>query len=393
MTLESNISFSLSSANNVAEGVSYLIYDRQTITLTIEQGYKSCSSLKTATNLDDGHISCVDELTKEITQLMSSLNQYTITPEIAQQIQQDSNQDVTLSYNHTVVINANITWNSDQTLLIQSTHSINIGENVVIENRGLGTLKLFPGVGGINPRSTVNFDESATMRSPKEGKIKIFYNPIGTTDLHKYFNPYNYEAFCDDCDVDAFMLINNFDDLQSMTLYPSGNYALSTDINGLNRNFQPIANMSYPFSGDFDGNNFNLYNLKFHKANFGGIFGVISGTKNYYTIISNLNLYAITGVGEHNIGLLAGHSEHAIFNSLRFGLENSIECQSYCGSITGSGIDVQIINTFMEQTPEFSNENTGILAGALIDSRISNSICTIDSFLCVGSNFEVAENE
>ena len=106
-------------------------------------------------------------------------------------------------------------------------------------------------------------------------------------------------------------------------------------------NWDPIGTESAPFTGNFNGQGFQILNLTIDKplANNQGLFGVIDSKG----IINNVNLVNVKISGNNNTGAVAGISYGTITNCCSTG---SVNGKDYVGGLTGL-IDIgdDIINS------------------------------------------------
>jgi hypothetical protein len=184
------------------------------------------------------------------------------------------------------------------------------------------------------------------------------------------------------------MLVNDAQDLQDINLFLHGNYALSKNIeasetkfwnNG--KGFAPLFNINMqneviPFSGDFDGNSFQINNLNINRGDEDnvGIFGMIAGAKIHNVTISNLKLNNLNITGHSYVGFISGEAEYAKFINIEIKDSCNIHGKAIVGGIVGSasGVDVESISfSNISVYKTMSNEDHfGLYFGAVRDSII-----------------------
>ncbi len=171
---------------------------------------------------------------------------------------------------------------------------------------------------------------------------------------------------------DNFTLINNAVELLELAGAPNkwnGNYKLTSDIDLSGTEFSPIGNSETPFCGSFDGNGFEITNMKItgdkDSRNI-GMFGVICGAR-----LKNITLECVNITGGSVVGGLVGIAESDE-------TQKSISLISDChisGSVTAIG------NSYAKQT------DVGGLAGIndSAENKVSGNVflsvidnCTAD---------------
>lgn len=363
---EAYISYELIDGHLKPKAQHWTIYDQQSFNITL---FTETTAIDVTAKTD-----CVVPI------IPSNLSpvQYNITLAIAEQIERilNSGQDVTLSYN-TISITSNIKWHTKNSLTIKAKEHIILGHAVVISNAGAGTLNLVAGIEG-NASATVKFSDTTTISMLNGGKAKIFYNPSQGQRAHKYHNPTDFDnLFSEHSNYEAFMFVNSAKDFQDIRLFRSGNYALSRNIDGQFLKLTPVGTFGKPFSGIFDGNNFQISNLNINAAEFVGLFGFIEGSEEKAACISNLKISNIHVLGNQYIGLLVGAAKYTHIDQIIFDQNNVVSAKQIAGSLVGSGDSLEISNINFIYPTNFTNDANyqGELAGALTESVVKHVSC------------------
>lgn len=111
-------------------------------------------------------------------------------------------------------------------------------------------------------------------------------------------------------DFNAYMWVEDVEQLQAINTNLSGNYALRNSIDATatqdwNGTFNPLGGNGSdgPFTGKFDGLDYNIFNLNINRAeNNVGLFGVVGEG----AVINNVTLVGGSITGGTNVGALAG---------------------------------------------------------------------------------------
>lgn len=306
-----------------------------------------------------------------------------------------------------IYISNSITLNLESDLTLKAREDIIFEENAFLTITGNKTLSLKAGIGDETGKGTVIFrnNDKPQIFIEGDGKVIIHYNPVPKLSeeiyIHKYHNPYVYSKHISPSTTLAeYMLVNSIEDLQNIMCFMSGNYALSQKIDAsttLNWNkgkgFNPLklTNLKNPtpFSGNFDGNGFNITNLFINRPdeNFVGLFGIIKGYTTYYTQIKNIGLIDANIVGQIYVGGLAGYTQSSIVANV---LEDNviITAKEIAGGITGSAKNVMIENVQCNaldiKVDEYGASIVGVIKNS-ITSELSNC-CTQNSILGVADN-------
>jgi hypothetical protein len=214
-----------------------------------------------------------------------------------------------------------------------------------------------------------------------KGAVNIYYNPIKGTEEHKFYNPNYYGRNVTPSNSEtSYMLVNNIYDLQEISWFPSGNYALSQNIdasitkeqNG-GKGFMPIGGKrqdGIPFTGNFDGNNYIIKNLYINRPdeNDVGIFAFSSGRALSTNVIANLRIEQAHIRGNFRVGALVAEGVKTNFRNVNI-VESTVSGYGPVGSISGALENCQIKNVTQSETVVFIDKKPiehEMIAGAIV---------------------------
>src|SRR5690606_13743998 len=127
----------------------------------------------------------------------------------------------------------------------------NITVSAAIASSGGGGVELRADNTG-NGTGAVTFDSGGSIATT--GDVDILYNPL------VYSAPVNYVPYVTAGTMNAYMLVNDVDQLQAMNTNISGHYALGRDIDASETaewngglGFAPVGSSGARFNGSFDG--------------------------------------------------------------------------------------------------------------------------------------------
>lgn len=310
-----------------------------------------------------------------------------------------------------IAVGASINWNTDTTLTLSAYHDIYNLPFVIVSNTGNGNLilradntgagsgtvnligslpvvvslraiRLFDGVVPPPPRlPAVDFSRSG-------GAVTVYYNPT-----FGYVFPTNYSSVIathSAAQLTAYMLVNNVNDLQSISQNLSGNYALGKNVdasvtaawNG-GAGFAPLGY----FSGKFDGQSHTIDGLVIRPGSGSsltsvGLFQYLTGGP--YCSCSTAEVHDVRltnvfvdGPAADSVGSLAGWSEGNISNVFVSGSVSG-SASTLGGGFAGGtgglfGISGGPISNAVADVTVSGSANTGGLIGAS-DSVIHNSL-------------------
>ena len=167
-------------------------------------------------------------------------------------------------------------------------------------------------------------------------------------------------------------------------------------------NWQPIGNLSNPFTGDFEGNGYNISGISSSGYAVAGLFGYvedanirnvgvlvgdISSTPDFYSSFYDDSIFAG--------GLVGWASNSQIVNSyvlVAGSISSSSFSSSYAGGLVGRAEMTQISNSYVIVKRDISSINSwnsyiGGLVGAADNSQISNSYAIVEGGILSPSYF------
>lgn len=240
--------------------------------------------------------------------------------------------------NKDVVIDSSVNWNSNKNLVLHTKGNIIFKKQGRITSKNNGSIILKSGMEPGNKETydaTVKFEgDSTQIEILGIGEIKVYYNPQKGDKKYKYHNPNSYRRnIAPESRVISYMLVNNIDELQDISKFLSGNYALSQSIDAVEtqlwadgKGFMPMGGerqKGKPFSGNFDGNYYTIERLHINRPEEDevGIFALTSGRMMANNIISNLHIKHAKIIGNFHVGAIVG--EGASTNLVNINIENS----------------------------------------------------------------------
>lgn len=292
-----------------------------------------------------------------------------------------------------ILVDDGISWNSAFSLTLNAVRNLSI--NQAISNAGSGSVNLRADanaacVAGAFNCGTVSFSGLGHVNAA----TNIYYNPFGSNlaaDANgvgpTYATPTDYTANVTGT-LNAYMLVNDANQLQAMNTNLAGKYALGSNIDAtatsgwnVGAGFVPVGGTTTQFTGVFDGLNHTILNLTINRpaAADAGLFGYNAGN------VSNVTFVSPTVTGGVNTGALAGESSGRTYNvGLSGGAVTSVGVggsASTAGALIGTQwyntIDSSFVNGLVTVA---SNRMAGGLAGYCFYCTISNSSASSDVF-------------
>lgn len=203
-----------------------------------------------------------------------------------------------------------LNWSNNATLQLKAGNNIEFLNNSSITNTGAGSLSLRAD-SDANSSGTVVFNSGSYVNfAGSTGTVNLFYNPTAYTSATNYA-PYVSAA---SGKFNAYMLVNTLTQLQNVKTKLSGSYALGTNINAAGSvimngglGFDPIGDLSSPFTGKFNFNDNSILGLYVNRPleDFVGLFGVARNA----TFI-NPQLVSANITGHDYSGSLVGKAEN-----------------------------------------------------------------------------------
>jgi trimeric autotransporter adhesin len=314
-------------------------------------------------------------------------------------------------------VNDDVTWSAGNTLTLRALGSVNI--NAVITNSGL------PADGGVTLRAdsagacvagasacgTVNFSAPGHITA----NVDLYYNPAGSNAIAdangigpSYATPTDYSRNITGA-LNAYMLVNDVNQLQAITTNLGGRYALGAQIDasvtsGWNggAGFVPIGMQSGAFTGVFDGLGASIDGLfinrpdavevgVFSRSDTGSTIrnvsltgGAITGLDDVGALVGRSlgtvsDVYASVEVtGNARVGGLMGHNEGVIRDA---GSEGAIAGGSTVGGLVGSN-DGSVSDAYATGTVVGSNEVGGLVGfnqGSIEGAQATGAVTGVDS--------------
>lgn len=263
--------------------------------------------------------------------------------------------------NGDIYVNEGITWGSANKFTLTAHRNIYV--NQAINAAGGGSVKLRADSTGSGTGS-VYFGNSGHITA-NGGAVGIYYNPLSYTDAatksDASSNPYSSKVTLNGgSSMNAYMLVNNVNQLQNMNQNLYGRYALGRDIDasataGWNSGagFAPVGDgtdwAASRFFGIFDGQNRQISDLYINRNTVyaTGLFGVLD----YSGVIQNVTLSGGTVRNQYHLGSLAGDNFGTIYNAhstttvigsnntigglVGMNSNGNISYSSYVGSVSG----------------------------------------------------------
>ncbi|HEY6256047.1 MAG TPA: S8 family serine peptidase, partial [Xanthobacteraceae bacterium] len=288
-----------------------------------------------------------------------------------------------------IIVASDVSWASNNSLTLSAYHDVIVNAGVTISNTGLahGNLVLRADNSGIDS-GVVRFLTPLTFVGPpgrvdfsqSNGLVSLYYNPVS------YTSPINYAPFVStNANVanqfTPYMLVNNATDLAntSNNFTTTGIYALGKNIDATG--FGGYQAVGMTFSGLFDGNgglgtNYTISNLNLTAPSNGGLgnsFGLFPFLASS-AIVRNLNLANVNITGNDSkyfLGTVAGDNSGTISNvHVLSGSVNGLAFQGIGagglvgqnesgGLITGSSANVTVT------VGDTANQNQLNMAGGL----------------------------
>ena len=292
---------------------------------------------------DNSEMEHIDE--KKAQYISSILNTY-----------QDSDHYLYKSLNKDIHIKEKIVYISSKDFIIQTTGSIIFETGGSLINNGTGSIILKSGIEGKeceanNKCPSISFqgEQPQVILGNKDANnfVKLFYNPEKGQELHKYQNPNNFDSYISPSfKAISYMLVNTVYDLQMINLFLSGNYALSKNIDASvtkewdsGRGFLPLGREYHSFSGNFDGNDYNISALHINRPEQDnvGLFGFTSGGVFNFNKIADTKVSSYNITGHKNVGLLIGTASFTEISKINYDNTSILQGVNFTSNIVGKG--------------------------------------------------------
>lgn len=175
-------------------------------------------------------------------------------------------------------------------------------------------------------------------------------------------------------DLNAYMWVEDVEQLQAINTNLGGNYALRNSIDATatqDTNFTSIGDETNNFNGRFDGLDYNIFNLNIDRADETnvGLFGVVGGS----AVINNVTLVGGSITGKNNVGALAGSVQDGAHIS-NITNSASVTSASNVGGIVGESGDAAFTGLVNTGTIKAENSTGASNAGGLIGSMTGGTL-------------------
>lgn len=173
-----------------------------------------------------------------------------------------------------------------------------------------------------------------------------------------------------DNNIKGYMWVEDVKQLQAIDTNLGGNYVLRNSIDGTQANNFTSIGSNTAFTGNFDGIDYNIFNLSISGTDNVGLFGKTDGaTINNVTLVGG----SITGTGS-NVGAIVGSANNTTLTNV----VNSaaVSGVSNVGGIVGSADGTTVenaINTGTIEGNSTSETNVGGLIGEMKDSNLTDN--------------------
>ena len=177
----------------------------------------------------------------------------------------------------------------------------------------------------------------------------------------------------------------------------SGAYALTGNIDLSSvSNWQPIGNLSAPFTGGFDGRGYNISGISSSGYEFAGLFGYVENASisNAGVLVGSISSSSAASGAAASGGLIGYALNSRISNSYAIVLEDisssSSSFSSLAGGLVGGVSDSQIIDSYAQVAGDisaaanttldapFSSSSAGGLVGDTFGSMVSDSYALVE---------------
>ncbi len=241
----------------------------------------------------------------------------------------------------------------------------------------------------ISDTDVVSFDiETKRLIGLKGGVAQVVVTPS-----NEEFGPFRFDVYVGDGSILYPYYIQTDLELSKIgttdTWGINSSYMLVNDIDlkSFENGFSPIGTQALPFSGNFDGNNKTISNLKVTSAQNAGLFGATSSS----AVVSNLTLKDAQIIGMFdNAGAIVGLNKGVIrlCNVINLKLENLKELSNN-GGIAGYTVNTSVDNQFVSfgyidmcsvSVDAKTSGNFGGIVGKLEGGVVYNSKSVVNSY-------------
>ncbi|WP_250501395.1 filamentous hemagglutinin N-terminal domain-containing protein [Caballeronia sp. GAWG1-5s-s] len=288
---------------------------------------------------------------------------------------------VTLSTSGDIGMNTTLRWHGDASLTLAAGHSVLLGPNATISNRGAGNLTLradgkgIDNGGGVVNAGTIDWSKS-------NGSVAAMYDgngahQPGTVRTNAAWKAPEFSGL--KMQVTGYRLVNTPSELKNISGDLVANYALGRDIQ-VSGTYVPIAiNNTKGFTGQFDGLGHAIKGLNFSGSYYDfndlqGLFATIGASG----VVRNLSIKDATGdSGASLLGVVAGQSAGLVTNVRTTGTMFS----QVIGAGAIAGVVGKNTGTVYRATSDVSMSAQGSMAGIALlnDGLVAQSFANNDS--------------
>ena len=253
------------------------------------------------------------------------------------------------SANGDIHVNDTVSWLAANNLTLSAVRHININQPITA---AAGSLTLRYGQGASSGLLGATYNVNAPISLPSGQNF--------TT------------VFGSDATAVNYIVINSKEALQAIgvSVNPSGNWAVGSDINLTSFPFLPLGSQATPFSGAFEGLGHKLSGLVINTPGDlnVGLFGYTSGS----AVIRDVGLTGgfVNGLG--NVGALVGSNYGTVINSYA---TLGVAAGSYAGGLVGGNLG-SIVNSHATGSVDAGSYAGGLVGknypGATIDQSVAN---------------------
>lgn len=281
-------------------------------------------------------------------------------------------------------VNDSVVWSSPNSLSLSALNSINVARP--ISNSGTGNVTLRADstglcVAGTSSCGSVNFVGLGSV-TVNGGAVNIYYNPPGSNSPAdasgngpSYATPTDYSGkvtLNGGSELNAWMLVNDVNQLQAMNTNLGARYALGRAINaaataGWNSGagFKSVGSASDQFTGHFDGDGHAISTLTINKPSSSAIGSVMNaglfGYLNSSGSVSNVGLIGGSVRGDYYVGTLVGTNGGTVNNS--YSSAGTVYGEEYAGGLVGSNAGT-LTNSSSTGTTVYAEYSSGGLVGS-----------------------------
>ncbi len=274
-----------------------------------------------------------------------------------------------------VKVNDSIAWNSANGLTLSAYHDVRLVKT--ISNSGTGGITLRADntgacVSGAKNCGTVSFTPQAHITNG--GAVNLYYNPAGSNNAAdangngpSYASPTDYSGYVTlnggYSTLNAWMLVNDVNQLQAMNTNLAGYYALGRNVDAAataawnaGAGFVPVGSLPSSFVGWLDGQLHTISGLTINRPTSTDV-GLFRQNDGH---ISNVGLLGGAFSGALDVGALAGFNAGSVSSSYSTGTVNGGES---IGGLIGFNAGT-ILNSYSSGTVDGSKYVGGLIGSS-----------------------------